>query len=56
MGKGDGFEFVGVGEEKMRVGGVVYGEVRGGKVRMRRVRVMGEEGGGWGLVDGRGMI
>ncbi|CAH5893800.1 phage tail protein [Enterobacter hormaechei] len=56
VGKRDAFQFLGVGEEKITLAGVLYPEVTGGRMTMTTIRLMAEEGRAWPLLDGTGMI
>lgn len=56
VGQRDAFQFLGVGEEKITLGGVLYPELTGGKMTMTTLRLMAEEGRAWPLLDGTGMI
>lgn len=55
-GKRDAFQFLGVGEEKITLSGVLYPELTGGRLTMTTVRLMAEEGHAWPLLDGTGTI
>ena len=41
IGKRDAFQFLGVGEEKINLSGVLYPELTGGRLTMTAVRLMG---------------
>ncbi|EPD3098071.1 phage tail protein [Enterobacter cloacae complex sp. 383C1] len=56
VGKRDAFQFLGVGEEKITLAGVLYPELTGGRMTMTTIRLMAEEGRAWPLLDGTGMI
>lgn len=56
VGKRDVFQFLGVGEEKINLNGVLYPELTGGRLTMTAVRLMAEGGKAWPLIDGTGMI
>lgn len=56
VGKRDAFQFLGVGEEKITLSGMLYPELTGGKLTMTTVRLMAEEGRAWPLLDGTGTI
>lgn len=56
IGKRDAFQFLGVGEEKINLSGVLYPELTGGRLTMTAVRLMAEGGRAWPLLDGVGMI
>jgi len=56
VGKRDAFQYLGPGEEKITLAGVLYPELTGGKMTMTTVRLMAEEGRAWSLLDGGGTI
>lgn len=56
VGKRDAFQFLGVGEEKITLAGMLYPELTGGRMTMTTIRLMAEEGRAWPLLDGTGMI
>ncbi|WP_312948148.1 phage tail protein [Superficieibacter sp.] len=56
VGRRDAFQFLGVGEEKITLSGVLYPEFTGGRLTMTTVRMMAEEGRAWPLMDGNGTI
>jgi len=56
IGKRDAFQFLGVGEEKITLSGVLYPELTGGRLTMTTVRQMADEGRAWPLLDGSGTI
>ncbi|ATM96277.1 phage protein U [Yersinia frederiksenii] len=56
VGQRDAFQFLGVGEEKITLGGVLYPELTGGKMTITTLRLMAEEGRAWPLLDGSGTI
>ncbi|CFQ52581.1 phage protein U [Yersinia frederiksenii] len=56
VGQRDAFQFLGIGEEKITLGGVLYPELTGGKMTMTTLRLMAEEGRAWPLLDGSGTI
>ncbi|WP_145530107.1 phage tail protein [Yersinia alsatica] len=56
VGQRDAFQFLGIGEEKITLGGVLYPELTGGKITMTTLRLMAEEGRAWPLLDGSGTI
>lgn len=56
VGQRDAYQFLGVGEEKVTLSGVLYPELTGGRITMTTVRLMAEEGRAWPLIDGAGAI
>ena len=56
IGKRDAFQFLGVGEEKITLSGELYPEITGGKLTLKAVRLMAEEGRAWTLLSGNGLI
>lgn len=56
VGKRDAFQFLGVGEEKINLSGMLYPELTGGKLTMTAIRLMADGGRAWPLLDGTGMI
>ncbi|HBM2986958.1 phage tail protein [Klebsiella oxytoca] len=56
IGKRDTFQFLGPGEEKITLAGVLYPEHTGGKLTMMFIRLMADEGRAWPLLDGTGTI
>jgi len=56
VGKRDAFQYLGPGDEKITLAGVLYPEITGGKLTMTTVRLMAEEGSAWPLLDGNGTI
>lgn len=56
VGKRDAFQFLGVGEEKITLGGELYPELTGGHLSLTALRLMAEDGKAWPLLSGSGMI
>lgn len=56
IGKRDAFQFLGVGEEKINLSGVLYPELTGGRFTMTAIRLMADGGRAWPLLDGTGNI
>ncbi|MGG7448772.1 phage tail protein [Kosakonia oryzendophytica] len=56
VGKRDAFQFLGVGEEKITLGGELYPELTGGHLSLTALRLMAEDGRAWPLLSGSGMI
>lgn len=56
IGKRDAFQFLGPGEEKIVLSGVLYPELTGGRMTMTTFRLMADEGRAWPLLDGTGTI
>ena len=56
VGKRDSFQYLGPGEEKITLAGVLYPELTGGKLTMTAIRLMADEGRAWPLLDGTGTI
>ncbi|WP_259678032.1 phage tail protein, partial [Klebsiella pneumoniae] len=56
VGKRDSFQYLGPGDEKITLAGVLYPELTGGKLTMTAIRLMADEGRAWPLLDGTGTI
>ncbi|WP_371333846.1 phage tail protein [Klebsiella quasipneumoniae] len=56
VGKRDSFQYLGPGEERITLAGVLYPELTGGKLTMTAIRLMADEGRAWPLLDGTGTI
>lgn len=56
VGKRDAFQYLGPGDEKITLSGVLYPEFTGGKLTMIALRQMAEMGRAWPLLDGAGLI
>lgn len=56
VGKRDAFQFLGPGDEKATLSGVLFPELTGGKMSMLTLNRMAEEGRAWPLLSGTGMI
>ena len=52
VGKRDSFQYLGPGDEKITLAGVLYPELTGGKLTMTAIRLMADEGRAWPLLDG----
>lgn len=56
VGQRDALQFLGPGEEKVTLSGVLYPELTGGKLSMAALKLMASEGKSWPLLDGSGVI
>ena len=56
VGKRDSFQYLGPGEERITLAGVLYPELTGGKLTMTAIRLMADEGRAWPFLDGTGTI
>lgn len=56
VGKRAAFQYLGPGDEKITLSGVLYPEFTGGKMTMFAIRQMAEMGRAWPLLDGGGLI
>ncbi|ELY6214024.1 phage tail protein [Cronobacter dublinensis] len=56
IGRRPSFQFLGVEEEKITLNGTLYPEITGGKLSLKAVELMAEEGKAWPLMDGTGVI
>ena len=56
VGKPPAYQFLGEGETSIQLAGTLYPAITGGRISLRAVELMADEGRAWPLIDGTGMI
>lgn len=56
VGARPAYQYVGAGSDTITLAGTLFPEITGGRFSLDLLRVMGEEGKGWPLIEGTGRI
>ncbi|HDR2619380.1 TPA: phage tail protein [Enterobacter chuandaensis] len=56
IGKSKAWQYLGEGETSFNLTGVLYPELTGGRLSLKAVELMANEGRAWPLIDGTGII
>lgn len=56
IGQRDAYQFLGIGEDKITLSGVLLPEITGGALSMLTLKTMAEQGKAWPLIGGDGAI
>lgn len=56
VGKPPAYQFLGEGETSIQLAGTLYPAITGGRISLRAVELMADEGRAWPLIEGTGNI
>ena len=56
VGKPPAYQFLGEGETSRQLGGTLYPAITGGRISLKAVELMADEGKAWPLIEGTGEI